>query len=267
MLTASIKSFLQSRKLTAMDHVDVDSPESVAVHKRVIEANPILMEVYRVWYGEFLPAVEATRTLAALPMIELGCGASHLEKYIPEIVKTDCVAHSNTHTMVDAQGLPYPDNSLHAVFMTAVLHHLSDPEKCLREVERCLAPGGRLVLIEPSNSLLEKVLINRFSPYEFHDDTITEWKGAPSGRLSAANTALGWVVLVRDEKIFFRKFPRFRLVRRRYHTFSTYYLSGGVSFRPFVPGSWRPLVRAFECITRPLHTWLGGVLTADFVKT
>ena len=266
MLTAIIKSFLNRRKLTAMSQVDVDSPESITIHQQIIADNPILMECYRIWYGEFLPAVAATRMLAPLPMIELGCGASHLEKYIPDIVKTDCVAHPNAHAVVDAQALPYPDNSLRAVFMTAVLHHLSDPEKCLREIERCLAPGGRLVLIEPSNSFLEKWIINRFSPYEFHDDSIAEWKGAPTGRLSAANTALGWVVLVRDEKLFFQKFPHFRLVRRRYHTFSTYYLSGGVSFRPFIPGSWRPLVRAFECLARPLHPWLGGALTVDLEK-
>jgi SAM-dependent methyltransferase len=267
MLVKSLQSFLRSRALPVTDHMDVDAPESVIVHQRIIGQNPLLQEVYRVWYREFLPAVAATESLHPKPMIELGCGASHLEKYVPGVIKTDCVAHANTDAVVDAQALPYADNSLRAVFMTAVLHHLPDPEKCLREVERCLAPGGRLVLVESSNSPLQKFLINRFSPYEFHDDKVTEWTSAPTGRLSSANTALGWVILIRDRELFARKFPRLRLTRIHYHTLLTYSISGGMSFRPFLPASFRPLVRGLESLTRPLHPWLGTNVTVEFEKT
>ncbi|MGA2053158.1 MAG: class I SAM-dependent methyltransferase [Opitutales bacterium] len=267
MLIKTLQAFLRSRKLPTTNDLDVDSPDTVALHQRIINQNPLLQEVYRVWYQEFSPAVAATASLQPLPMIELGCGASHLDKYIPDVVKTDCVAHVNTDAVVDAQALPYADNSLRAVFMTAVLHHLPDPEKCLREVERCLAPGGRLVLVESSNSILQKFLITRFSPYEFHNDRVTEWTSAPTGRLSSANTALGWVILIRDREIFAKKFPRLRLVRIHYHTLLTYSLSGGMSFRPFLPGSFRPLVRGLEFATRPLHPWLGTGVTVDFEKT
>ena len=47
--------------------------------------------------------------------------------------------------VADAEGIPYADNSFDLVVGHAVLHHIPDVEKSLREVVRVLKPGGRLV--------------------------------------------------------------------------------------------------------------------------
>lgn len=54
--------------------------------------------------------------------------------------------------VIDAEYLPFADNSLSGIYMIASLHHIPTPAKALKEFERCLKPGG-LVLIgyEPSN--------------------------------------------------------------------------------------------------------------------
>lgn len=64
----------------------------------------------------------------------------------------------------DAYALPFPDASFDAVFSNAVLLHLGDPVRALREMRRVLRPGGvagiadpdrRLTLQEPTTPLLE----------------------------------------------------------------------------------------------------------------
>ncbi len=53
--------------------------------------------------------------------------------------------------VADAEAIPYEDNTFDLVVGHAVLHHLPDVEKSLREVLRVLKPGGRYVFAgEPS---------------------------------------------------------------------------------------------------------------------
>jgi ubiquinone/menaquinone biosynthesis C-methylase UbiE len=46
--------------------------------------------------------------------------------------------------------LPFPDGHFDHVVMLAVLEHLTEPEKVLREAYRILAPEGSLILTWPS---------------------------------------------------------------------------------------------------------------------
>lgn len=53
--------------------------------------------------------------------------------------------------LADAENTPFCDSSLNCVYIIAALHHLECPEKFLKEAERCLAPGGQLIIgIEPN---------------------------------------------------------------------------------------------------------------------
>jgi ubiquinone/menaquinone biosynthesis C-methylase UbiE len=51
-------------------------------------------------------------------------------------------------TQGDATGLPYDDNSVDAVILTAVLGEIPDPVAALREIRRVLRPSGRLIVGE-----------------------------------------------------------------------------------------------------------------------
>jgi len=49
--------------------------------------------------------------------------------------------------------LPIPDSSFDHVVMLAVLEHLTEPEKVLREAFRILVPGGSLIMTWPSSAV------------------------------------------------------------------------------------------------------------------
>jgi ubiquinone/menaquinone biosynthesis C-methylase UbiE len=53
--------------------------------------------------------------------------------------------------------LPFPDGEFDHVVMLAVLEHLTDPERVLRETYRVLAPRGSLILTWPS-SMVDPIL-------------------------------------------------------------------------------------------------------------
>jgi len=52
--------------------------------------------------------------------------------------------------VADAAHLPFGDDSFECVLIRDVLHHVPDPTGVVAEARRVLAPGGRLVVIEPN---------------------------------------------------------------------------------------------------------------------
>lgn len=93
-----------------------------------------------------------------------------------------------------------------------------------------------------------------------------EWVNENAGRLSSANTAMSWMIFHRDRREFERRFPRLRIRGFRYHTFLTYYASGGVSYGPLLPAALFPLVRAAEWLAAPFRGLLCTMMTVDIEK-
>ncbi len=50
--------------------------------------------------------------------------------------------------LADGSGLPFPEDSLDAVFANMYLHHMPDPAAAIAEMVRVLRPGGRLVITD-----------------------------------------------------------------------------------------------------------------------
>ena len=261
-----LKAILAHRTIPEVFDLDRNSAGSISVYRKIIDDNIFLKEVYDGWYRRFLPSVEATRSLD-LPMIELGCGQSHLKNFIPEVIKTDVVKHDNVDVVVNAETLPYEDNGLRAIFMVEVFHHLPDPGKFLSEVERCLSPGGRLVMIEPSNSPLSAFLVRKFHRNEYYDDRISDWKNPVVGRLNHANNAIPSIVFIRDRKKMESLFPHLRVCETSYHTFLMYLMSGGFSYYPFLPKACFSLVKFADFALTPFTEWLSTAMTIVVEKT
>jgi SAM-dependent methyltransferase len=51
---------------------------------------------------------------------------------------------------IENNGLPYPDNYFDVVFSKSVIEHFHNPDIMVKEVFRCLKPGGLAIILAPS---------------------------------------------------------------------------------------------------------------------
>lgn len=250
---------------------DVDDPSCrIPVHRRLIQSKALLHAGYVHWYRELLPAHRETAHLPG-EIVEVGCGPGFLEEFIPGLVKTDSVPNPFAHRILDAMAMDYPDSCLRAIVAVGVVHHLPHPERFFAEAERCLVPGGRLALVEPSHHYpvpgFPKRLFELLDHYEYFDDSVAGWDNERAGNMRGANLALPWVIFERDRATFETRFPSLKINAVRYHSALSHVLAGAFSLRSVVPPPLVPAVFAVERMLTSLRPKLGAMMTIDVEKT
>ena len=237
----------------------IDSKETLLLHDKIIKRKNILSQIYEGFYHEFKALSKKPG-----PLIELGSGAGFLKKIIPHIVTSDVVKGQGIDKVFSATKIPYRAGSISAFYMLNVLHHIKDPEKALSEMQRCLKPGGNIVMVEPYNSFWGRFVYQNFHHEIF--DPSSGWKIKGKGRLSEANGAMPWIIFVRDRKIFEEKFPLLKIMNVRPHTPFRYLLSGGLSKPQLVPTFLYPSVKYIEKLFSPFNDFLGMFVTIRIQK-
>jgi SAM-dependent methyltransferase len=208
--------------------------------------------VYEEWYRTIAAELPATPG----QVLELGSGAGFMKDFIEGLITSDVFPIDGVDRIVSGNQLPFPENSLRAIVMTNVFHHLSAPRRFLDEADRCVRPGGRIVMLEPWNTAWSRLIYTRLHHEPFQPDA-QEWGFCGSGPLSDANGALPWIVFARDRDRFLSEYPDWRILHVRPTMPFRYLASGGVSLRSFMPGWTFVLWKELEGGLRPLMRLLG----------
>jgi len=167
-------------------------------------------------------------------LVELGSGGGFFKEFLPRLICSDILDLPGNDMTFSALDMPFEDNSVSAIFMIDTFHHIPDSEKFLKEASRVLKKGGAIMMIEPANSWWGRFIYKNFHHEPF--DPAGDWSFPLSGPMSGANGALPWIVFERDQEKFKNEFPGFEINELNYHTPFLYLVSGGVSFRQFLPG-------------------------------
>jgi len=235
-------SWLQiGKKFTKEVTSDLDDPATTIRRKKILQEKKFLHRLYLNFYQEMAAELQG---IPKGPIIELGAGAGFLKEIVPTAFTSELFLVPGLDVVLSAQCLPFQDGSIGGLMMLNVLHHLPRPVLFLREAERCLSKGGRVVMIEPYNTLFARWIYQLVHHEDFNPKA--GWEHEGQGPLSGANGALPWIIFARDIHEYQRQFPLLKLRSIRLHTPFAYLLSGGMSFYSLLPSGYFDAVRKFE---------------------
>jgi SAM-dependent methyltransferase len=228
-LPAGLLHRLLAHPLTAS--LDLDDPATTELRKQIICSKPFLKAIYDEWYGMLaaaLPPIEGQ-------VLELGSGAGYAACFLPNLITSEIIPCAGVRLALDARRLPLAAQSLRAIVMTNVLHHVPDVGSFFAEAFRCLRPGGRILMIEPWVTPWSRIIYRHFHHEPFVTDS-TDWSFASTGPLSGSNMAIPWIVFARDREMFVSRHPSLQIERIEPFLPFRYLVSGGVGMRSLMPG-------------------------------
>jgi SAM-dependent methyltransferase len=236
----------------------VDDP---AVARAKVLSDPFLRQMYREALTSMVGHLQISE--AGARVLEIGAAGGITKSVFPWVETSDVRAAEGVDRVVDGGCLPYEDESLDGLIAKDALHHIPDPYAHFAEVSRALKPGARAVYLEPNWNRLSRLVFTHLHPEPF-DPTVQSWTRASDDPMDS-NQALAFVVFVRDQALFSRRFPLMTLVHTAPTNGLAFLLSGGVHSRTPVPGGLLLRLRAHEEAAPRLlqHTGLNRLLVLE----
>lgn len=242
-------------------HFDLDDPRTTLAHRDIILQKPFLKKLYQDWYSVF---IEKTKNISPGKHLEIGSGGGFYKDVFPDVTTSDILQLPNVDKVFSAEEMPFAENELASVVMLNVFHHIPRPYLFLKEAQRTLVKGGKIVMIEPANSTLGRFIYKRFHHEPFDEKGGREIE--PGNPLSNSNQALPYIYFERDLDTFKKEFPQLKINSVKYHSPFIYVISGGVSRSAMLPFFMYNLVKGFEWLLSPFSKTFGLFCTIEIEK-
>jgi len=211
------------------------------------QAKPGVRAVYEDYFRRLAGWCRPGRTL------EIGAGSGNLAGHLGEVLASDIVAMPWLDVVADAHALPFANGSLANIVMVDTLHHLASPGVFLAETQRVLAPGGRLVMLEPGVTPLSGLFYRLFhpEPVDFSFDPLSD-AAPPDKDPAVGNQAVPERLFGRDRGRLAARFPSLTIIARRRLSLIAYPASGGFRRWSLLPHGFVAPLLAVEDAMMPL---------------
>ncbi len=240
---------------------DLDDPNASLAHRDIILKKPFLKRLYTDWYLIF---IIKSKEIKNGKYLEIGSGGGFLKDVFPEVITSDILILPNVDLIFTAEEIPFKENELASIVMLNVFHHIPKPHLFLKEAQRTLIKGGKIIMTEPANSALARFIYKRFHHEPFDEKGQREIKaGNP---LSNSNQALPYIYFERDLDLFKKDFPLLKINSINYHSPFSYIISGGVSRSAMLPFFMYNFVKGIEWLFSPFYKQIGLFCTIEIEK-
>jgi SAM-dependent methyltransferase len=243
------------------DIENLDDPAVSVLHARIIQNKPFLKRIYIDFYRQFEKTIP---DFEGKVLVELGSGGGFIKEVIKNVITSEVIELPDVDKVFSALEMPFEEASVDAFLMLDVFHHINKPRTFFKEALRCLKKGGKIIMIEPANTLWSRFIYTNFHHEPF--DVRAGWELEQGGRISQANGAMPWIIFTRDRKIFEKEFPSLKIVRICNHTPLRYLLSGGLTLRQLLPACTYTPIKVIEYVLSPLNNLLGMFQTIELQK-
>jgi SAM-dependent methyltransferase len=196
-------------------------------HRETWDQKPVLRAIYTDFYDRIVAAFKPGLSL------EIGGGTGNLKDFTKLVVSTDIIPMPWLDAVADAQALPFKTASFTNVVAVDVLHHIERPKRFLKEAQRVLQPGGRIILLEPAITPVSWIFYHFLHPEPviMSADPLEEGPVNPNREPFDANQAFSTLLFGRYRRNMNELFPDLKVLRVEWLSFFAYPLSGG--FRPW----------------------------------
>jgi len=211
------------------------------LHRNIWRNKKILQKIYFEWYKKIVKDMKEGKTL------EIGSGSGNFKEFKKDIITSDICKKPWIDKCFDAHNIPFKNQSLDNIVMIDVLHHLQSPMKFLKEAERVLVKGGKIIMVEPYPSFFSLQIYRKFHPEPFIMNENSE----------VPNQAFPYLIFYKNLGKFNKILgSKFIILKKEEFSFLLYPLSGGFEHRQLFPDKLFKFLQIFEIILKPFRKLL-----------
>lgn len=167
--------------------------------------------------------------------IEIGCGVTPMSDNYDNIEATDIEITECATRQLDACTMKDLTENYSSIFAVNCFHHISEKLTFFGECSEILEPGGVVVILEPADTLLSRILYPYLFRIESYDPSADIESLKTEDPVKGANQAASFICFKRERTIFMNQI-HFELVDSFYlRNWLSFVLCGGTNFPTLAP--------------------------------